>query len=391
MNNQLFIPNKIKVGYQERSGTYTGKLAYVIYYDSKNKLRKEASWQGWRDKKIQDNDFDNVPTEGFVLNKKVGGYKSDWNHRATYARVYDPRGFEFEISVENLLYILQETDCTKGKGLLGEFVYSWSGTDLILLPVGSCEYSKCKVYTDLQGKKVSAKDLIQGAVYETKKQEKLIYLGRYDVYEKLDLYSIQRKERREGKGEEDGKRCYPLRKKIKKHVFCDEDGKNMKYVSSLDFLSVCVNSTPVEEFASFLDNFKNKPESSKIIELKYQGTKRIVKKSSYYYRSTNFFVKNGEGFSKVSYSLRDHWGAVKDDSIIEKETNSCVYTLQNGEIFKTENYVRQGLYRTYIEPESSKSVKYGTFGDLKDTCEPKLVAVLENGKTIDLEEIVGYY
>lgn len=50
--SQLFIPSKIKVGFQDRSGTYTGKLAYVIYYDNKNVLRKEKSWESWRDKKI---------------------------------------------------------------------------------------------------------------------------------------------------------------------------------------------------------------------------------------------------------------------------------------------------------------------------------------------------
>ena len=44
----IYIPKKIKVGYQDRSDTYTGKLAYVIYYDEKNKLRKEKSWNGWR-------------------------------------------------------------------------------------------------------------------------------------------------------------------------------------------------------------------------------------------------------------------------------------------------------------------------------------------------------
>ena len=37
-NKQLFIPDKIKVGFQKRDGTYTGKLAYVIYYDLKNVL-----------------------------------------------------------------------------------------------------------------------------------------------------------------------------------------------------------------------------------------------------------------------------------------------------------------------------------------------------------------
>ena len=72
MNDHYFIPKMIKVGYQERRGTYTGRLAYVIYYDQKNTLRKETSWKGWCDPKIEANDFDNVPTEGFVLNKSVG-------------------------------------------------------------------------------------------------------------------------------------------------------------------------------------------------------------------------------------------------------------------------------------------------------------------------------
>ena len=58
----LNIPEKIKVGYQERTGTYTGKLAYVIYYDEKGKLRKETSWQNWRHTKIDADDFDNGAT-----------------------------------------------------------------------------------------------------------------------------------------------------------------------------------------------------------------------------------------------------------------------------------------------------------------------------------------
>ena len=68
MKSNIFIPKTINVGYQERSGTYTGKLAYVIYYDQKGKLRKEASWNSWRDKNIPNDEFDNIPMEGFVLN-----------------------------------------------------------------------------------------------------------------------------------------------------------------------------------------------------------------------------------------------------------------------------------------------------------------------------------
>ena len=175
----IYIPKKIKVGYQNRYDTYTKKLAYVIYYDEKNKLRKETSWNNWRDEKIEPDDFDNEPTRGFVLNKKVGDYSGDWgNHRQAYCRIYDPRGFEFEITINNLLYILENCDCLKGKGLDGEFVYGWDRKDLILIPVDSPDYKEIKTRTDKiqNGKKFKGKDLIIGATYLTKNNEQWIKL-----------------------------------------------------------------------------------------------------------------------------------------------------------------------------------------------------------------------
>jgi hypothetical protein len=182
MNTNMFIPTKIKVGYQERKGTYTGKLAYVIYFDNKGVLRKEKSWEGWRDKKIAAHEFSNEPMEGFVLNKGVGGVReswSSWNTRNEYIRVYDPRDFEFEISVSNLLFILQECSSIKGKGLEGEFVYAWNGTELVLLPVGSEEYKSCQDHTARQSKKITAKDVKAGHSYIMKNGKSVLYLGRY--------------------------------------------------------------------------------------------------------------------------------------------------------------------------------------------------------------------
>ena len=184
MKSNILIPKKINVGYQNRSGTYTGKLAYVIYYDEKGKLRKENSWQNWRDSSIPNEEFDNIPTEGFVLNKKVGDYDSGWNHRHAYCRVYDPRNFEFEISIENLLYILENTNSIKGKGLEGEFVYGWDGTDLVLIPIEAPDYKEIQKYNAsvFSNKKIRARDLIIGATYLTKDNEEYIYIGKYDLY-----------------------------------------------------------------------------------------------------------------------------------------------------------------------------------------------------------------
>lgn len=184
MKSNIFLPEKINVGFQQRGDTYTGSLAYIIYFDEKGKLRKETSWNSWRDSAIENIIHENVPTEGFVLNKKVGGHNYGWNNRQTYVRVYDPRGFEFEIDIVNLLYILENTSSIKGKGLEGEFVYGWDGKELILIPVGSPDYKEISEYNEkLQGgNKPKAKDLKLGGTYLTKSNEEYIYLGRFDAW-----------------------------------------------------------------------------------------------------------------------------------------------------------------------------------------------------------------
>lgn len=242
MNEQLFIPETLKVGYQERSDTYTKKLAYVIYYDNKGKLRKEASWESWRDKKIDADEFKNVPAEGFVINRNGGGKNSGWgwNDRTEFVRVFDPRGFEIEISLPNLLYILQENNSIKGKGLEGEFVYGWAGTTLCLLPVGSEEYKKCTVYTKLQDEKVSAKELVPGLMYETKKQQKVVYMGKFTCYNSSNYYY-----------DSQSMGVY------QNHVFVKAAslGKKPEFEHMTDTKTIAhlVSDVPVEEFADLMD------------------------------------------------------------------------------------------------------------------------------------------
>ena len=170
----LYIPKKLKVGFQNRSDTFTGKLAYVIYIDDKNVLRKEKSWNSWRSKDIEPIDLDNTPQSGFILNKDIKRY--NWSHfssNRTMIRVHDPRGFEFEITTENLIGILMTSDCNH-RELIGEFTYSWDGPELVLLPIASEEYQKSVVYTELQSHKIGAKDLVPGCSYKSKKQEDLV-------------------------------------------------------------------------------------------------------------------------------------------------------------------------------------------------------------------------
>lgn len=253
--NQLFIPSKIKVGFQNRRDTYTQRLAYIIYYDHANILRKEKSWQSWRDSKIEPLDFTNEPTEGFVLNKGVGGVRQSygWNARNEYIRVYDPRNFEFEISVANLLFILRECDCSKGKGLEGKFVYAWDKTELVLLPVISEDYKNSQVFTGLQGKEIKAKELIEGATYTTRKQQILVYLGKRNVHHVISNCDFGKKSA-----------------VTKEYVFWN--GEKFDLLKDVKKLAACVQEVPVPNYAELVDKYWKSAVGSKPVAIYLKQT-----------------------------------------------------------------------------------------------------------------------
>jgi hypothetical protein len=258
MNNTLYIPKKLNVGFQERNDTYSGLLGYVIYWDDKGVLRKEGSWESWRHKPgnkksyQRDNDvvygdnvapqvLDNEPMEGFVLNKQIGGarYSYGWNARIERVRVWDPRGFEFEISIPNLLFILQETTSSKGKGLEGKFVYSWAGKELVLLPTESQEYKESTKYTNLQGKKVTAKEMLAGKIYTFKDKEQCIYLGRHECILEFNYNSLQKQEYK------------------KYHVFVNTTTGEYRYENGFTKLATVDSENIVDNYSDLLETFTN--------------------------------------------------------------------------------------------------------------------------------------
>jgi hypothetical protein len=265
MKSTLTIPQTIKVGFQNRDDTYTGKLAYVIYTDQKGKLRKEGSWTSWRDKEIAVEDYDNEPTSGFVLNRDVGGTQRSWSWdaRREKVRVYDPRGFEIEISVENLLFILQECSAIKGKGLEGDFVYSWSGPELVLLPVESQEFKSSTEHGKLQTKKVTAKEMEAGCTYLSKDEKNLMYMGRH-VWHTIDY---------DYKSRDCNRRTF-----MKKcHVFLDLDydakdgvkSDERRYILYPGFTKLAVKTSdrPIDAYPDAYEKMMKSPHLSKPVKL----------------------------------------------------------------------------------------------------------------------------
>ena len=180
MENNIFIPSLCKVGYNRRQDTYTGKLGYICYFDKVWKL--QSSWEKWRDKESEDLapfEFNNEPISGFVLNKKVGGY-GYWNARHTYCRIFDPRGFEIEISIDNLLYILENRNCIIGKGLEGEYVYGFLRGKVILIPYGTKECDNFIEYSKIKNKTTTKYK--GGDICITSGNDRILYIDKHNNY-----------------------------------------------------------------------------------------------------------------------------------------------------------------------------------------------------------------
>lgn len=444
MNTQLFIPTRIKVGFNMRNDTYTGKLGYVIAKDG-NKWRKENSWEGWREKymapelyevekrkqydsnlknmksnqyytedkikefensyesykpntygysndpTIEPVEYDNAPIEGFVLNKKVGGYRSDWNVRQTKSRVYDPRGFEFEISIENLLYILQETNSIKGKGLEGEFVYAWDGKDLVLLPSSSPDYQKCVNFNNIQKNKVSAKELVPGGTYLTKREKELIYLGKFDWFT-FDY-----------KKEKGKRRTYELKESNsdKFHMFFDKENR-LEVLSSLSSLSNVVSDTPVDNYAELIEVFNKQKYSNKVIKLNSKVAEITFpspSRNNYYNTSINgcFYKKIGENHY-VKYSIYTDYSSSYDN-----KTGESIYKINGYQMSKHYDIKideNGNLVQTTFKNEKTNVDFYDIYNkpkpfllsqnDILNENFEKLYINFENGREMDYEEYSSY-
>lgn len=253
MQTNLYIPKTLTVGFQQRSDTFTGKLAYVIYTDHKGVLRKEKSWESWRDKKIAIQTLNNDPQPGFTLNKGVQR-DGHWGSGRSVIRVWDPRDFEFEISIDNLIGILMHADVSK-RDITEPCVFAWKGTELILLPTNSAEYQESVSHTEKQERKFSAKDLVIGHTYNVRKDHsKVVYLGR------LDRYAVSPVDT------DDGYQCkaYQQKPAAKKHVFIDVTSKQVHTKDPSAFLSNVDVEDMNPNFAALLDEYYRSAESQPV-------------------------------------------------------------------------------------------------------------------------------
>lgn len=188
MITNFYIPEKLKIGFRDRKQQYVPRLAFINYYKPAGDLRFKSNFDNWIDSQVPTEEYDNVPTEGFVIDD--GASRNDYKRFADtpdYIQIYDPRGFEFQISTQNFMFILNFCEVRTGKLLTGEFVYAWlgeQGNNVQLLPVVAPEYQesldRMKLFAN--SKELTESDLVVGNIYHHKRDGKLVFLGKFPEY-----------------------------------------------------------------------------------------------------------------------------------------------------------------------------------------------------------------
>lgn len=374
----LFIPKRIKVGFQKRQDTYNGMLAYVIYFDSAGKLRKEQSWEGWRDKSIPALEFDNVPTSGFIINKDIKRYSGDWfDSKRTLVRIHDPRDWEFEITTGNLITVLMHTDCLK-RGLQGDFVYAWDGKELVLLPTCSKEYQDAQEFTKLSSKKVSVKDLTPGFVYIDKHKKEKVYLGRFDYY-------------------------IPNESCAKKFVFGEisqryirgkvEDYWRIFATDCVNKISECVSAAESPEYGKLLKLFNDSQNNKSIISHELVSIQDL---NPGYYKQPIYFRGTNHNWRIIINDSRTYYGSCyylySPDIVTKLDTKSPVYKKSSLQDFLIDVGMSGGdingaekCSRRYSSAPSSDFYEL-SLKDLKKYNIYKLVGLTQSGEKLKLKK-----
>ena len=309
---KFYIPQQLKVGFQKRKDTYTGKLGYVTYIDEKGVLRQEKSWEDWRDNKIEVLEIENTPQSNFIFNKDVKRY-GYWNS-SDKIRIYDSRDFEFEIDTSNMMYILMHSDVSK-RDIQEKCVFAWEGKNLILLPVNSEYYKEAMENTRKQEMKFSTKDLVVGHTYSTKNGGNLVYMGYFDWSE---LSWMGSSKNWKGVG--------------KKHVgyFVNKGYKDSHFQAiNPNELCECISEEIYQEYANLVTKLQKIPNLKKTGSFSVKKGFDIVgyKKTQYEaFRVTLNSIINSKGAPSCSYKIEKLSLSIKDDKPVVSVENDRYYS-----------------------------------------------------------------
>lgn len=184
---KVVIPNDLYVGFQIRStgrntpsedGGKNVALGFVTYRNKKDVLQHQEAFDRWRDEEIPRIPFDNLPTK----HMNIIGFVSRYSTSNKYIRIEDPRNFQVEITVENLINILKEITVIDGI-IQDDMAWGWEN-GLHLYKVGSDSYLQGKANFDYDGSpNIKPKEVNLGDEVLLGNGKTGIYYGAYHVAE----------------------------------------------------------------------------------------------------------------------------------------------------------------------------------------------------------------
>lgn len=172
-HNKYFVGIKGDLGFatpdgtdkaaEKRKDTVRGWASQYVYeYDSNGRGTRVKLESEFRT-------FDNVPIEGFNLGKSV----SRWSTSNKWFRITDPRGFDLEISAENISEIVQTCDILKGE-IQGKMVWMRDGSTNYLV------HESHREYQNRNDEENNSYKVVQGVPFKFGDEER-VYLGRFYV------------------------------------------------------------------------------------------------------------------------------------------------------------------------------------------------------------------
>jgi hypothetical protein len=167
--SSIKIPTTVYVGFQGRRSQDEVPLGFMTpYEDTKAGQKRRDTVDNWAkgywgssEKTFNAVTLENKPMIGFKIGRSIrrsGG----WNGSgASYVRVEDPRGFELEITIENLVMCMADNHIQDGE-IVAECVWGRDGNRNILLPTNSEPYKASLATTEKLSKKLSLRDIKPG-------------------------------------------------------------------------------------------------------------------------------------------------------------------------------------------------------------------------------------
>lgn len=196
----LYIPSEVTVGFKKLPDSFTGKKGFITYRELGNKQDKlfnQSNFDNFIDNSFETIQIKNKPLKGFVINKKI---THEHNYFGQYSTIliYHPDGFEFEISLSNLMTVMEYSDI-HSQEIQQKCILGWYRSYPVLMPINCPLYHEAKAQnseilevTDMN------KDLVPGRTYYSKKEKNLVYIGREEILKLPDFNNLQDIKSRQG-------------------------------------------------------------------------------------------------------------------------------------------------------------------------------------------------